>query len=258
MNRVKYFLSIVSHGHFEFFLNNSELLEIVKLPDVFVVVKDNLSECKLEKFCQSNGITYLTSIEKMGFGENNNFVYDYCVERLGLFERDYFLTVNPDVVITVDMVNRLKAATGDSSFDIFAVNLFKDNDFKVSEDSLRKFPSFFSLVKLAIKKPVCKSYDKSQLANFSEVEWASGAFLGFKASLYKDLGGFDTRYFMYYEDVDICFRAKRRYGANVRFLKEIKAVHVGAYQNRNVFSQHFRWYIASLCKFLIRKTFCGK
>jgi N-acetylglucosaminyl-diphospho-decaprenol L-rhamnosyltransferase len=258
MNRVKYFLSIVSHGHYDFLLNNSELLKIAKLPDVFVIVKDNLSESKLKNLCESNGIIYLTSMNRMGFGENNNFVYDHCVESLDISEGDYFLAVNPDVVITVDMVNTLKETIGNSSLDIFAINLFKDNDFKMSEDSLRKFPSFFSLVKLIIRKPVCKSYDKKQLANLSEVDWASGAFLGFKSSLYQRLKGFDPRYFMYYEDVDICFRAKYQCDVGVRFLKEIKAVHVGAYQNRNIFSKHFRWYIASLCKFLIRKSFFGK
>ncbi len=175
-----------------------------------------------------------------------------------MLELNYRVTPDPDVVITVDMVDKLKETTGDSSLDIFAINLFKDNDFKISEDSLRKFPSFFSLVKLVFRKPVCKSYDKNQLANFSEVDWASGAFLGFKSSLYQRLKGFDSRYFMYYEDVDICFRAKHQCDLGVIFLKEIKAVHVGAYQNRNIFSKHFRWYISSLFKFLIRTSFFGK
>lgn len=255
---MKYFVSIVSHGHYDFIHKNSALLEIAKLPDVTVVIKDNLPEQPLASFCETNDIVYLTSENRMGFGENNNFVYHYCIKKFGISAEDYFLTINPDVVMSVEMFKELVAVTTRSPCPFFTINLFKDNNFNVSEGSLREFPSLFSLVNLFINKPVCKAYDKDQLSNFSEVDWASGAFLGLKSYLYQQLKGFDARYFMYYEDVDLCFRAKYQCDVGVRFLKEIKAVHVGAYQNRNVLSKHFRWYISSLCKFLIRKSFFGK
>lgn len=255
---LKYFVSIVSHGHYDFIHENLALLAIAKLPNVSVLVKDNIHDPALASFCRSNDIVYLTSESRMGFGENNNFVYEFCCTQLGIEAEDYFLTINPDVVISSAMFTEMTIVLAASAYPLFAINLFKDHKFDESEASLRKFPSWGSLVNLLIKVPVCSAYDKEQLANFSEVNWASGAFLGFKSSLYQKLKGFDARYFMYYEDVDICFRAKHHCDVGVHFLKEIKAVHVGAYQNRNVFSKHFRWYISSLCKFLIRKSFFGK
>lgn len=255
---MKYFVSIVSHGHSDFISRNDDLPQIAKLPHVTVLVKDNISEPSLAEFCRSNNIIYLTSPEKMGFGENNNFVYKHCRDYLNINAEDYFLTINPDVLITVEMFKKMIMVVEDAGHSLFAVNLFKDIELNVAEASLRRFPTLLSVANLFINEPVCKAYEKDQLADFSEVDWASGAFLGFKSSLYQKLKGFDPRYFMYYEDVDICFRAKYQLKVGVRFLKNIKAVHVGAYQNRNVFSKHFRWYISSLFKFLARKTFFGR
>ena len=138
---------------------------------------------------------------------------------------------------------------------LFAINLYKDQNFLVSDDSLRYFPDLSSLVKLFIKKPVADKYNKEELNDASIVDWAAGSFLIVKSSLYQALSGFDERYFMYYEDVDFCFRAKVKCNQRVNFLKHVKAVHEGAFSNRNIFSPHFRWYIKSLFRFLFVKTF---
>ena len=41
------------------------------------------------------------------------------------------------------------------------------------------------------------------------VDWVTGAFMGFSRELFERVGGFDEDYFMYYEDVDFCLRARR-------------------------------------------------
>ena len=38
--------------------------------------------------------------------------------------------------------------------------------------------------------------------------WVTGAFMGFRRTLFDRIGGFDEGYFMYYEDVDFCMRAR--------------------------------------------------
>lgn len=42
-----------------------------------------------------------------------------------------------------------------------------------------------------------------------EVEWATGAALAFRRECWAQLGGFDTAYPMYFEDVDACLRARQ-------------------------------------------------
>lgn len=63
------------------------------------------------------------------------------------------------------------------------------------------------------------------------VDWVSGAFIGFSREAFDAVGGFDEDYFMYYEDVDFCLRA-RRAGFPSYFLPTAKAVHVNPHSAR--------------------------
>jgi GT2 family glycosyltransferase len=42
------------------------------------------------------------------------------------------------------------------------------------------------------------------------VDWVSGACLMVRADIFRDLGGYDETFFMYWEDADLCFRVKQR------------------------------------------------
>ncbi|EJG1990350.1 TPA: glycosyltransferase family 2 protein [Vibrio parahaemolyticus] len=247
------YISIVSHGHDYLIKDNLYLHEISKLSNVNVVVKDNIRSDFLKKICEERNYTYLVSMDVMGFGENNNFNFDHCIA-YGMGNNDWFLCLNPDVLLDVDnflILSNLLNVTDE--IDIFTVNLFQDNNYQIAEKSLRYFPKWSSLFRMLIGLSVTDAYDKDALDNNSIVDWASGAFLIFPAGLYKQLGGFDKSYFMYYEDVDICYRARKKYGYSVRFFKQVKAVHAGAYQNRKILSVHFRWYLKSLLLFLFRR-----
>jgi N-acetylglucosaminyl-diphospho-decaprenol L-rhamnosyltransferase len=59
-----------------------------------------------------------------------------------------------------------------------------------------------------------------------EVDWAVGAALLLRRAALAELGGFDERYFMYVEDLEWCWRA-RRAGWAVRFEPEAVVRHVG-------------------------------
>ena len=57
-----------------------------------------------------------------------------------------------------------------------------------------------------------------------EVDWVAGMFIGFRREAYAGVGGFDERYFLYYEDVDIC-RKLQRQGFKVVYDPEVAIVH---------------------------------
>jgi len=58
------------------------------------------------------------------------------------------------------------------------------------------------------------------------VDVLMGSVLLVRASVFRDLGGFATRYFMYYEEADLCLRV-RDAGHRVVFVPEAAAVHEG-------------------------------
>lgn len=50
--------------------------------------------------------------------------------------------------------------------------------------------------------------NKNKITKPTYVDWAAGSFLIFNAFFYSKLNGFNEKYFMYCEDIDICWRAK--------------------------------------------------
>ncbi|MEP1744175.1 MAG: glycosyltransferase family 2 protein [Kangiellaceae bacterium] len=246
---VKLFISIVSHNDDTHIINNFNLLKINDLENVIVIIRDNVASARLEEYCSKNGIKYYTSKSMLGFGANNNRNFESS-SQLGMTEKDWFLLFNPDIDITPDMILRLFKTINEMNSGIYAINLFSDKNFLNVESSLRKYPSIKSFINVLRGKSFTQPYNKNTLKNLAKVDWAAGSFLVFKASVFKQLNGFDEKYFMYFEDVDICYRANIFLGEKVVYLRDIHAVHKGGYKNRSVLSPHFRWYILSLYKFL--------
>ncbi|HLY36545.1 MAG TPA: glycosyltransferase family 2 protein, partial [Candidatus Binatia bacterium] len=56
------------------------------------------------------------------------------------------------------------------------------------------------------------------------VDWVYGTFMAVRADLFRQLGGFDARYFVYGEDMDLCHRAGRL-GARTIHVPAARAVH---------------------------------
>lgn len=59
------------------------------------------------------------------------------------------------------------------------------------------------------------------------VDWVYGTFMAVRRDLFTQLGGFDTRYFLYGEDLDLCYRATRL-GLRTLHVPSARAVHTGA------------------------------
>lgn len=248
------YISIVSHGNDDDIINNYNLQNISLLDDVTVIIRDNVSSQALERYCVDKSFKYNSSGICLGFGANNNINFKIASD-LGMSKEDWFVLFNPDLDISAEMINKLSGSLSDFHAQIFSINLYFDEKFSEMEHSLRKFPTFVSFFNILKGKSFTEPYDKSNLEDGAIVDWAAGSFLVFKSELYEKLNGFDEKYFMYFEDVDICYRANKIYGQGVVYLKGVKATHEGGYQNRNIFSKHFRWYFYSLVRFLIKSAF---
>jgi N-acetylglucosaminyl-diphospho-decaprenol L-rhamnosyltransferase len=252
----KVIVGIVSHGHFDYISNNEELKNIAKIYNVQVVIKDNIKDNKLKEYSEQNGFKYIVTSEVLGFGDNNNFIYKYAKSELSANDNDWFVILNPDVEITaIEFLNLIVVLISNIGC-FFAPNLFKDKNFTNKENSIRYFASYLDLFNPIKLKPINTPYNKDELLDKSEVDWASGAFLCVTFQKFGSVGGFDSKYFMYYEDVDLCYRLNS-VGTKLIFLKDIKAIHKGEYKNRSIFSKHFRWYLSSLFKFLRTQSQSG-
>jgi len=145
---------------------------------------------------------------------------------------DYVLVSNPDVAFHDRVVDRLHAVLeADPTVAIVGPCIREPDGSRYP--SARRFPSMVDaaghalLGQLAPENPFSRRYRMAEIgaAAATPVDWVSGAcFLARRAAL-EELGGFDERYFMYLEDVDLCWRAHRA-GWGVVFAPEAEVTHL--------------------------------
>lgn len=68
--------------------------------------------------------------------------------------------------------------------------------------------------------------DHGQYNDQKEVFWASGACFFIRANAFKDLGGFDPKFFAHMEEIDLCWRAQNK-GMKVTYVGMSTVYHVG-------------------------------
>ncbi|WP_238869714.1 glycosyltransferase family 2 protein [Escherichia coli] len=246
------FISVVSHGHAEII---KKLDCLASLATIFkVVIKCNKSGDAelLSEYENCQNIHILNEAYGLGFGKNNNYVFDYCLKHLGMNENDYFIVLNPDVKIHLKTLEKLIRIMNIDDSRLASINLYINSEMTIFDNSVRKFPRFIDFVSSFVLKKNNVIYDKKKLSVPVNVEWAAGSFLAFKVSHYALLNGFSDKYFMYCEDIDICYRS-HLYNVPVRYYPEVKAIHFAKHANRSIFSKHFWWHVSSIVKFLYFK-----
>ncbi|MEC6909373.1 glycosyltransferase family 2 protein [Photobacterium piscicola] len=242
------FLSIINHHHDQMIIDNKELALISKKYNI--VIKSNTkASTALINYTNKYNIQLIDESYGLGFGCNNNYIFSYLQNTKQISNKDYFLVINPDVTITLDELQKLEKNVNKTTSDIYTIDLYHDISFTQPELSIKKFPTILGPIMGLISKTTRNdAYNKSKITKPTIIDWAAGSFLLFTKSAYETLNGFDGKYFMYFEDVDICRRAKQK-KMHLMYLPNIKAIHKGAFNNRNILSKHFRWYLKSYLRY---------
>ncbi|MGF1790014.1 glycosyltransferase family 2 protein [Photobacterium profundum] len=249
-SKAEVYISVISHGHRDI-IKKLACLEILNL-NYNVVVKVNNEDPELVSYLKLKGIEYIKHSLPKGFGENNNEVFNYCLSHLGMKSNDYFIVLNPDVYIDTDDVSKLVMLSEENKILLSCIDLYKDSDYQISDDSVRRFPVFSDFVKSYLFSVNNTIINKSTMKFLTEVDWAAGSFLCFRASWYRELSGFNECYFMYCEDIDLCYRSSSL-GHRLTYIPQIKALHLAGLNNRRFLSKHFFWHISSTLRFLLSK-----
>jgi GT2 family glycosyltransferase len=130
-----------------------------------------------------------------GFGEGNN-------RGARVASGDYLLLLNPDAMIAPDGAGHLLGAFADTSIGIAAPKVV-----------LAAEPSIINSAGLCVNTVGYGwdrgylEWDHGQYDTREPVLAASGCALLIDRELFARLGGFDAPYFLYYEDLDLCWRA---------------------------------------------------
>lgn len=145
---------------------------------------------------------------------------------------EYFLILNPDVVIFEDSISTLlKYADENPRVGLCAPKLLNPDG--TVQLSCRTWHSVKNI--LARRTPLALTqYGKQALHdhlvtdwdhnNSGPIHWAYGACLLIRKTAYEQIGGMDERYFLYFEDMDYC-RTLWTCGWEVHYVAESEIVH---------------------------------
>jgi N-acetylglucosaminyl-diphospho-decaprenol L-rhamnosyltransferase len=128
-------------------------------------------------------------------------------------EADYFLVCNPDLVVHAGAIAEMVAmAEAQPSLAIVGPRILTPEG--AIYPSVRRFPSLLdaaghaALGLFAPNNPFSKRYRTPEGVDSPRgADWVSGACFLVRRSAFEELGGFDETYFMFSEDMDICWRA---------------------------------------------------
>jgi N-acetylglucosaminyl-diphospho-decaprenol L-rhamnosyltransferase len=233
-------VSIVSHQHGQMVADLVKKLLFFKCVDR-IILTFNVQE--VLNLPESDRLIIIENSEKKGFGENHNCAFLLC-------QSDYFCVMNPDILIYSNPFPALLKTFKQKQVDLLApLILNKNHEY---DDNVRKFPSIFSVFFRLFRTPKNK-LNLNKNINFIYSDWVAGMFMIFKCESYSALGGFDSKYYLYYEDVDICFRFWK-YGYKVGANTSVKVIHDARRANRSDLS-HMSWYLISCIRFLCKFPF---
>ncbi len=188
---------------------------------------------------------------RLGFGSAANF----GAERAS---GSYLLILNPDIEIQANTVpGLLLAITRDADETVgLAVPRLTDVDGNF-QSSCRSFPDITNLLYsrqslwTRFFSGESHQYTLPDFENDTIVESAAAACLMIRSDLFHRLGGFDTRFFMYVEDTDLCLRANQ-HGYKLMYVPSAAVTHIGGYSTGRYPLRRIIWHHVSLWKFLLK------
>lgn len=230
-------LSIVSHGHGP--LVGDLLRDIARLRTaVEVLLTKNVAEpLPFDPASFGFPLRVLENPAPRGYGANQNAAFRHA-------RGGYFCVLNPDIRFDADPFPALtRALDADGVGAVAPVVLSPAGEI---EDSARRFPTLASLAKKAFARRPVLDYAVGEQP-FSP-DWVGGMFMLVRRAAFERAGGFDERYYLYYEDVDLC-RRLRALGYDIRVAPQARVVHDARRRSRRDL-RHSLWHLESMLRYL--------
>ena len=189
------------------------LLDNASVDDSVSLLKREYSDCKL-----------IFNDKNVGFGRANNQCIPFVRGR-------YVLLLNTDAFVSEDTIDKTISYMDEhTECGVLGVKL-RGREGEL-QPSCRYFPAPWSIFLrsvglLSFFKDV-KDIDDMDWGHDQsrECDWVPGCYYLLRREVIDEVGLFDPRYFLYYEEVDHCFASKKA-GWQVHFYADTSVVHIG-------------------------------
>ncbi|MBI5045144.1 MAG: glycosyltransferase family 2 protein [Candidatus Levybacteria bacterium] len=195
-------------------------LENLVLPDIFleVLVIDNYPQGKFtvdKKLFPSLEITIIKTKENKGFAGGHNVGFEYAIKK----QIDFIVILNNDTYVDKNLIKELVRSAEENPQraavvpKIYFAKGFEYHKDRYKKDELGKVFWYaggsidwdnINGVHRGVDEVDKKQYDDEQ-----ETELLTGCCVLFRTDILQKTGGFDDRYFLYYEDADLNERIHR-------------------------------------------------
>ncbi|MFA5405106.1 MAG: glycosyltransferase [Ignavibacteria bacterium] len=168
---------------------------------------------------------------------DSNKGYAYANNRgVEICSGDFVLILNPDIVFTRNVLRELIEYLKEEDIGAVGVKLYGEDE-KFQKKYYCKYPKILQYILFysIFSKPFLNSHKliekyieadiKENCSELQKVPQIPGAFIFMKRCVYNELNGFNESYFLFFEDVDLCYRIAKNYKL---YIADSGVVHIGA------------------------------
>lgn len=169
-------------------------------------------------------IKFIQNQKNIGFSAAHNMVLKQVKPR-------YALVLNPDTQVLAGALDKMvefmdkHAAVGVASCKVLNFDGSLQPNGGDLPLGLAVLTWLFNLESLGIHKPSYHRVDADYYEKVNEVGWVSGNFMIIRREVFEKVGFLNESYFMYFEDVEFCYRVKRE-GFKVMINPEVAIKHL--------------------------------
>ena len=228
-------VSIVSHGQLELVLPLLEQLDRLSGSLIAkVVLTVNIPEADLLAGRHWRfDIERVENARPLGFGANHNQAFARCAT-------PWFLVLNPDIRFDSDVLAPLVAQAAPDA------GLLTPRILEPGKAEPEQHRAIITPREILTRR-------RPDYARPAVPAWIPGLFMLFRSEAYRQVRGFDERFFMYGEDFDICART-RLAGWKLQVAEDLVALH-DARRASHAKPKHLYWHVTSLLKVWLSPTF---
>jgi len=223
--KIKVSACIVTHNNSDIILNTvNSILKNTTGVDMKLYISDNLSTDDTVKKLRQNttDITIIENSGNNGFGAGHNAV-------LPMLDSKYHAIINPDITINDDIITVLvNYMENNPDIGIITPKILNDDgtEQKLPKKApkikylLGRFEKYGSIFK---KWRAEYTMAEDEINQPTDIGFCTGCFMLVRTELFKKIGGFDERYFMYFEDADLTREVLKTH--RVVFYPSVSAIH---------------------------------
>ena len=230
---MRFSVVIVNYASWPYTLRCVESLLATGYKEFEIVVVDNGGSESDQAPGLPEGVTLVRNLQNVGFARA-------CNQGIATAQGDTVVLLNPDTLVEPGFFEGLESFLAERpEAGIVGPGIVETNG-ELQRSARREVGALSGLISRTSlltrlfpeSRFVRDQFPEAGPEGFAVVDWVSGACLAVRRRVLEEVGPLDGRFFMYFEDADLCRRA-REVGWEIGYLPRLKVLHHTGASSRN-------------------------